>query len=156
MIRSKKLDQAQQYLDQIPKESAQRGSAELKMGQALWASYLESSRQIRDWENGVQPTPEGTDIASMKPELEELKSRFGFVREIRGEGLMLGLELSVEGAPFVAEALDRGLVINCTHDFTLRFLPPFIVGERQVREFLLKLESVFNRGGSVATAKKAP
>jgi hypothetical protein len=75
MIRSKKLDQAQQYLDQIPKESAQRGSAELKMGQALWASYLESSRQIRDWENGVQPTPEGTDIASMKPELEELKAR---------------------------------------------------------------------------------
>jgi acetylornithine/N-succinyldiaminopimelate aminotransferase len=76
--------------------------------------------------------------------LEALKSRFGFVREIRGEGLMLGLELSVEGAPFVAEALDRGLVINCTHDFTLRFLPPFIVGERQVREFLLKLETVFN------------
>jgi len=74
---------------------------------------------------------------------EELKSRFGFVREIRGEGLMLGLELSVEGAPFVAEALDRGLVINCTHDFTLRFLPPFIIGERQVREFLLKLETVF-------------
>lgn len=75
MIRSKKLDQAQQYLDQIPKESAQRGSAELKMGQALWASYLENSRQLREWENGVQPAPEGVDLASMKPELEELKSR---------------------------------------------------------------------------------
>jgi len=79
---------------------------------------------------------------------EELKSRFGFVREIRGEGLMLGLELSVEGAPFVAEALDHGLVINCTHDFTLRFLPPFIIGKRQVREFLLKLETVFKRLGA--------
>jgi acetylornithine aminotransferase/acetylornithine/N-succinyldiaminopimelate aminotransferase len=87
--------------------------------------------------------------------LEALKSRFGFVREIRGEGLMLGLELSVEGAPLVAEALDRGLVINCTHDFTLRFLPPFIVGEPQVREFLLKLETVFNGRLGVATAKQA-
>ena len=84
---------------------------------------------------------------------EELKSRFGFVREIRGEGLMLGLELSVEGAPFVAEALDHGLVINCTHDFTLRFLPPFIIGKRQVREFLLKLETVFKRLGA---AKQTP
>ena len=86
--------------------------------------------------------------------LEALKSRFGFVREIRGEGLMLGLELSVEGAPFVAEALKRGLVINCTHDFTLRFLPPFIVGERQVAEFLTKLEAVFNEAHGVATAKQ--
>src|SRR5207237_7376776 len=75
MIRAKKLDQAQQYLDQIPKESAQRGSAELKMGQALWASYLENSRQLRDWENGIQPPPEGIDLASLKPELEELKTR---------------------------------------------------------------------------------
>jgi acetylornithine/N-succinyldiaminopimelate aminotransferase len=87
--------------------------------------------------------------------LETLKSRFGFIREIRAEGLMLGLELSVEGAPFVAEALKRGLVINCTHDFTLRFLPPFIVGERQVREFLQKLETVFNETQAAAkhTAK---
>ena len=56
---------------------------------------------------------------------------------------MLGGELSVEGAPYAAEALARGLVINCTHDFTLRFLPPFIIGERQVKEFFEKLEMVF-------------
>jgi acetylornithine/N-succinyldiaminopimelate aminotransferase len=87
--------------------------------------------------------------------LETLKSRFGFIREIRGEGLMLGLELSVEGAPFVAEALKRGLVINCTHDFTLRFLPPFIVGERQVREFLQKLETVFNETQAAAAKHTA-
>lgn len=85
--------------------------------------------------------------------LEALKSRFGFIHEIRGEGLMIGLELSVEGAPFVAQALDRGLVINCTHDFTLRFLPPFIIGDRQVREFLRKLEAVFNRAQVAAEHK---
>ena len=74
--------------------------------------------------------------------LEQLKSQFDFIREIRGEGLMWGLELSVPGTPYVAEALHRGLVINCTHDYTLRFLPPFVAGVRQVREFLNKLEIV--------------
>ena len=33
---------------------------------------------------------------------------------------MVGVELAVEGAPFVAEAAKRGLLINCTHDFTIR------------------------------------
>ena len=74
--------------------------------------------------------------------LEQLRARFDFIKEIRGEGLILGLELSVEGAPIVAEALRRGLVINCTHDFTLRFLPPFIVREREVNQFLEKFESI--------------
>jgi acetylornithine/N-succinyldiaminopimelate aminotransferase len=77
--------------------------------------------------------------------LERLKARFDFIKEIRGEGLILGLELSVEGAPYVAEALRRGLVINCTHDFTLRFLPPFIVREEHVDEFLERLETVFDK-----------
>jgi acetylornithine/N-succinyldiaminopimelate aminotransferase len=85
--------------------------------------------------------------------LDALKSRFGFIREIRGEGLMLGLELSVEGAPFVTEALKRGLVINCTHDFTLRFLPPFIIGERHVKELFQKLETVFNETQRAVHAK---
>jgi acetylornithine/N-succinyldiaminopimelate aminotransferase len=77
--------------------------------------------------------------------LERLRGRFDFIKEIRGEGLILGLELSVAGAAYVAEALRRGLVINCTHDFTLRFLPPFIIEDRQVREFLEKLETVFSK-----------
>jgi acetylornithine/succinyldiaminopimelate/putrescine aminotransferase len=64
------------------------------------------------------------------------------IREIRGEGLMIGVELSIEGAPFVAEALKEGLLINCTHDFTLRLLPPFIVTRAQVREFVRTFELV--------------
>jgi len=82
--------------------------------------------------------------------LEQLRARFDFIREVRGEGLILGLELGVEGAPYATEALARGLVINCTHDFTLRFLPPFIIGERHVREFFEKLETVFARTRAAA------
>jgi acetylornithine/N-succinyldiaminopimelate aminotransferase len=74
--------------------------------------------------------------------LERLRRRFGFIREVRGEGLMAGIELDTEGAPYVARALRRGLIINCTHDRVLRFLPPFIVTARHVEEFLAKLEAV--------------
>ncbi len=81
--------------------------------------------------------------AELRAGLIRLAAKFDFVRELRGEGLLLGLELTVEGAPYVAEALRRGLVINCTHDYTLRFLPPFVITARHVREFLAKLETVF-------------
>lgn len=74
--------------------------------------------------------------------LAKLSSKFNFIREIRAEGLMIGIELSVEGAPFVTEAMQRGLLINCTHDFTLRLLPPFIITRAQVREFLRLFELV--------------
>ncbi|HEX5105661.1 MAG TPA: hypothetical protein VFV87_17700, partial [Pirellulaceae bacterium] len=75
MIREKKLQEAQDYLAQIPAESPHRGNAELKTGQALWASYLENSQQIRDWENDPTLMPEGTDLAARKAELEPLKTK---------------------------------------------------------------------------------
>ncbi|WP_425617969.1 hypothetical protein NA78x_001661 [Anatilimnocola sp. NA78] len=75
MIKEKRLAEAQTYLDQIPKEHASRGAAELKMGQALWASYLEGSQQVRDWENDTEIKPEGVDVAAKKAELEQLKTR---------------------------------------------------------------------------------
>jgi len=74
--------------------------------------------------------------------LAKLAAKSDFVREIRGEGLMIGVDLSIEGAPFVAEAMQRGLLINCTHDFTLRLLPPFNITRAQVRDFLRLLELV--------------
>jgi acetylornithine/N-succinyldiaminopimelate aminotransferase len=80
--------------------------------------------------------------AELHAGLTKLAAKFDFIREVRGEGLMIGVELSVEGGPFVSEAMQRGLLINCTHDFTLRLLPPFIITRAQVREFLKLLELV--------------
>jgi acetylornithine/N-succinyldiaminopimelate aminotransferase len=80
--------------------------------------------------------------AELREALAKLAVKFEFIREIRGEGLILGIELSVDGNPFVAEALRQGLLINCTHDFTLRLLPPFIITRAQVREFLRLFELV--------------
>jgi acetylornithine/N-succinyldiaminopimelate aminotransferase len=83
--------------------------------------------------------------------LTKLAAKFDFVREIRGEGLMIGVDLSIEGTPFVAEAMQRGLLINCTHDFTLRLLPPFNITRAQVRDFLRLFELVL-----ATTLRQAP
>ena len=85
--------------------------------------------------------------------LTSLAKKFDFIREVRGEGLMIGVELSIEGAPFVAEATNRGLLMNCTHDFTLRLLPPFIVTRAQVREFLQLFATVL---ASTSKAESSP
>ena len=98
--------------------------------------------------------------AELREGLSGLAAKFSFIREIRGEGLMIGVELSIEGAPFVQQAMQRGLLINCTHDFTLRFLPPFIVTRAQVRQFLRLLEKIFvttpQKAAASEPAKPAP
>jgi acetylornithine/N-succinyldiaminopimelate aminotransferase len=89
--------------------------------------------------------------AELRSGLEAIASRFDFIREIRGEGLMLGVDLKIDGAPFVQQALRSGLLINCTHEHTLRLLPPFIIRRADVAEFLKRFESVLSR-----TRKPAP
>ncbi len=59
--------------------------------------------------------------------LEGLKGEFSCVREVRGRGLMLGVELSIEGADIVKGCMERGLLLNCTCGNVLRFVPPLII-----------------------------
>ncbi|MGC0772729.1 MAG: aspartate aminotransferase family protein [Candidatus Acidiferrum sp.] len=98
--------------------------------------------------------------AELREGLSALAAKFPFVREIRGEGLMIGIELAIDGAPFVSQALPRGLLINCTHDFTLRFLPSYLVTRAQVRQFLRLLEKLFvttpQKAATPVPAKSAP
>jgi acetylornithine/N-succinyldiaminopimelate aminotransferase len=83
--------------------------------------------------------------AELRAGLEKFAARFDFIREVRGEGLILGVDLTVAGGPFVQEALRRGLLINCTHDHILRLLPPFIIRGQDVAEFLGKFQTVLAR-----------
>jgi len=97
--------------------------------------------------------------AELRAGLKKLASRFDFIREVRGEGLMLGIDLSCDGAPIVQEALRRKLIINCTHDHILRLLPPFIISKRDVAEFLKKFEAVLSavsKKAAPAAATKSP
>jgi len=92
--------------------------------------------------------------AELRAGLEKFAARFDFIREIRGEGLILGIDLSIEGAPLVKDALRRGLVINCTHEHILRLLPPFVISRRDVAEFLGKFERVL--AAAAKTARPSP
>jgi len=83
--------------------------------------------------------------AELRAGIEKLADKFDFIREVRGEGLMLGVDLSVDGAPFIAEALKSGLIMNCTHEHILRLLPAFIIKRRDVVEFLATFEAVLAR-----------
>ncbi len=69
-----------------------------------------------------------------KRRLEELKGRFQLIREVRGCGLMLGIELDRPGKELVALCEERGLLVNCTAEYVLRFLPPLIIGMDEVDE----------------------
>ncbi len=93
--------------------------------------------------------------AELRAGLEKLQSKFNVIKEIRGEGCIFGVELAIEGGPFVAEALKRGLLMNCTHDFTIRLLPPFLISKAQVREFLQLFEKVLVETPRVVPAAEA-
>ena len=93
--------------------------------------------------------------AELSAGLKKLAARFDFIREVRGQGLMLGVDLSCDGAPIVQEALRRGLIINCTHDHILRLLPPFIIRKRDIAEFIAKFEAVLVATSKMAIAESA-
>ncbi len=80
-------------------------------------------------------------------QLKALGSKFGFVREVRGFGLMLGMELTVPGKQIVLDALEAGLLLNCTHDTVLRLLPPYIITEKEVDRAVRILRGALKKAG---------
>lgn len=76
--------------------------------------------------------------------LGALKKKFPFIREIRGRGLMIGIELDRPGGPIVAAAARRGLLMNCTQERVLRIYPAFTVTGAQVDRALKILEEALH------------
>jgi predicted acetylornithine/succinylornithine family transaminase len=77
--------------------------------------------------------------------LTELARRYSFIREIRGQGLMIGMELDIPGNRIVLDGIQEGLLFNCTHDTVLRFLPPYILAEQDVDRAIAVLNKLFGR-----------
>jgi len=92
--------------------------------------------------------------AELRKGLESLAKKFTIVREVRGEGLILGVELSIDGTPLVASALQRGLLINCTHEFTIRLLPAFLISKAEVRKFLGIFETLLSEAEKMHSLAK--
>ena len=77
--------------------------------------------------------------------LKEMGSQFPFVKEVRGKGLILGVELKREGAPIVTAMMEKGFLINCTMGNVLRFLPPLIVTKEEVDQLIGVLEETMKK-----------
>jgi acetylornithine/N-succinyldiaminopimelate aminotransferase len=74
--------------------------------------------------------------------LNILKATYPIIKEVRGMGLMFGVELSIEGKQIVEKCIERGLLINCTHDKVLRIMPALIITKNEIDKAVKILEGV--------------
>ncbi len=81
-------------------------------------------------------------IKRLKDLQEEFPSR---IAEIRGMGLLVGMELIRDGAPIVRACMENGVLINCTAGNVLRFMPPLIVTEKEIDHLTDVLGQAFDR-----------
>ena len=75
-------------------------------------------------------------------QLKEIQGKFPFIKEVRGKGLILGMELKIDGSSIVKEMLKKKILINCTMGNVLRFLPPLIVTQEEIDRVVMALEEV--------------
>ena len=75
--------------------------------------------------------------------LTELMRAYPFVKEVRGQGLMIGVELDFPCKQLVLDGIREGLLFNCTHETVLRFLPPYILSEQDVDRAIGVLSKIF-------------
>lgn len=79
-----------------------------------------------------------------KLELEKLKDKYPTkISNVRGLGLLLGMELKDEGAKVVSDCLAKGIIINCTAGKVLRFVPSLIVNKEEIDCVINALDEVF-------------
>lgn len=75
--------------------------------------------------------------------LKELQKGFDFINDVRGMGLLIGMELSFDAGDIVKKCIDKGLLINYTNGNVLRFIPPLIVTENEVDILVNTLDEIF-------------
>lgn len=83
--------------------------------------------------------------AYLREGLQALQNQFPIITEVRGLGLLQGIELSIDGQPIVRDCLSRRMLINCTMKNVLRFMPPLIVSKSEIDRLLDVLFSVLTK-----------
>jgi acetylornithine/N-succinyldiaminopimelate aminotransferase len=83
--------------------------------------------------------------AYLQEQLNALAGRHAAVKEVRGRGLILGLQLAIPARPIVEEALAEGVLFNSTQDSVLRFLPPFLLQEKHVDKGMRVLKKLLRK-----------
>jgi acetylornithine/N-succinyldiaminopimelate aminotransferase len=88
-------------------------------------------------------------------QLEQLRSQSGgAIVEIRGKGMMWGIELDRPASPVARELLARGFVVGTARDRVIRLLPPYIVPKKALAEFLLALQAVLAPAATLPEARQ--
>ncbi len=77
--------------------------------------------------------------------LADFKDRHRAVRDVRGLGLLQGLEVEIDAKAVVADCLTRGVLVNATSERVLRCVPPLIISQAEVDRVLETLSSIFNQ-----------
>jgi predicted acetylornithine/succinylornithine family transaminase len=80
--------------------------------------------------------------------LRVLQDKHSVIREVRGKGLLIGVELSIEGQDIVNRCMEMGLLINCTSGNILRFVPPLIITEKDIDYGVEIIDAAIKEGTS--------
>jgi acetylornithine/N-succinyldiaminopimelate aminotransferase len=81
----------------------------------------------------------------LRQQLQALVDRYSVAREVRGRGLIQGLQLDVLARPIVEQALAEGVLFNSTQDTVLRFLPPFLLQGKHVDKGIRVLKKLLKK-----------
>ena len=90
-------------------------------------------------------------------QLQELQAKHPAVKAARGLGLMLALDIDSgdTAKAIVGQLLERGILINRTHDTVLRFLPPYIIEKKHVDEVVRALDRALSSQAATGQSKKS-
>jgi acetylornithine/N-succinyldiaminopimelate aminotransferase len=74
--------------------------------------------------------------------LKELQTKHSSIRDVRGRGLIIGVDLTIPGQKVVEKCMRKGIVINCTRETVLRLVPPLIVSTEEIDRFISVLDEI--------------
>jgi acetylornithine/N-succinyldiaminopimelate aminotransferase len=83
-----------------------------------------------------------------KEKLHELKARHAVIEDVRGMGLLLGMQLKIDGKPLVTQCMENGFLINCIQEKILRFIPPLIISTEEIDQLVECLDQILTQAES--------
>ena len=80
--------------------------------------------------------------AYFEEKLQALKSKHDVIQQVRGKGLLVGMDLTIDGGEIVNACMKEGFLVNCAQGHILRFIPPLIVAEADIDRLVACLDAV--------------
>ncbi len=100
------------------------------------------------WSAAVCSPKSAASGSSSRQHLRAIAAKHPIVKEVRGAGLMWGLELTRDAGAVVPAGLERGVVVNRTAETVVRLLPPLVISETEADEALDRLDAALGAVGA--------